>query len=110
MLDYVPGSFQVEQPVRGKWACAACEKIVQAPVPHVINKGIPTAGLLAQILVAKYAHHMPLYRQEDIYTRAGVPILRSSMAEWVGACGVKLQPLVDALKALLLKRSVLHAD
>jgi transposase len=110
-LDYVPGTFQVEQHVRGKWVCTACETIVQAPVPpHVINKGIPTAGLLAQILVAKYAHHMPLYRQEEIYTRAGVPIPRSSMAEWVGACGVKLQPLADALKALLLKRSVLHAD
>ena len=104
-LDYEPGVFTVERHVRGKWVCAACEKIVQAPVPpHVINKGIPTAGLLAQILVAKYAHHMPLYRQEEIYTRAGVPIPRSSMAEWVGACGVKLQPLADALKALLLKR------
>jgi transposase len=67
-------------------------------------------GLLAHILTAKYAHHMPLYRQEEIYARAGVPIPRSSMAEWVGACGVKLQPLADTLKALLLKRSVLHAD
>ncbi len=110
-LDYVPGTFQVEQHVRGKWVCGACEKIVQAPVPpHVIDKGIPTAGLLAHILTSKYAHHLPLYRQEEIYTRAGVPIPRSSMAEWVGACGVKLQPLSDALKALLLKRSVLHAD
>jgi transposase len=110
-LDYVPGTFQVEQHVRGKWVCSACEKIVQAPVPpHVIDKGIPTAGLLAHILTSKYAHHLPLYRQEEIYTRAGVPIPRSSMAEWVGACGVKLQPLADALKTLLLKRSVLHAD
>jgi transposase len=110
-LDYVPGTFQVERHVRGKWVCGTCEKIVQAPVaPHVIDKGIPTAGLLAQVLVAKYAHHMPLYRQEEIYTRAGVPIARSTMAEWVGACGVKLQPLADALKALLLKRAVLHAD
>jgi transposase len=110
-LDYVPGSFQVERHVRGKWVCTACEKIIQAPLPpHVIDKGIPTAGLLAHILTTKYAHHMPLYRQEEIYTRAGVPIPRSSMAEWVGACGVKLQPLADTLKALLLKRSVLHAD
>ncbi len=110
-LDYVPGTFQVERHVRGKWVCTACEKIVQAPLPpHVIDKGIPTAGLLAHILTAKYAHHMPLYRQEEIYARAGVPIPRSSMAEWVGACGVKLQPLADTLKALLLKRSVLHAD
>jgi transposase len=97
--------------VRGKWVCDACEKIVQAPVaPHVIDKGIPTAGLLAQVLVSKYANHMPLYRQEEIYARSGVPIARSTMAEWVGACGVRLQPLVDAMKQLLLNRSVLHAD
>jgi transposase len=110
-LDYIPGTFQVEQHVRGKWVCGACETITQKPVaPHVIDKGIPTAGLLAQVLIAKYADHLPLYRQEEIYARSGVPIARSTMAEWVGACGVKLQPLVDALKALLLKRAVLHAD
>jgi transposase len=54
-LDYVPGTFQVERHVRGKWVCTACERIVQAPLPpHVIDKGIPTAGLLAHILTAKY--------------------------------------------------------
>jgi transposase len=110
-LDYVPGTFQIERHVRGKWVCNTCEKIVQAPVaPHVIDKGIPTAGLLAQVLVAKYADHLPLCRQEEIYTRSGVPLARSTMAEWVGACGVKLQPLGDVLKTLLLKRAVLHAD
>jgi len=110
-LDYVPGTFQVERHVRGKWVCEPCEAIVQAPVaPHVIDKGIPTAGLLAQVLVAKYADHLPLYRQEEIYGRRGVPIPRSTMAEWVGACGVRLQPLGDALKRLLLERAVLHAD
>lgn len=110
-LDYLPGIFQVERHVRGKWVCEPCEKLVQAPVPpHVIDKGIPTAGLLAQVLVAKYADHCPLYRQEEIYSRSGVSIPRSTMAEWVGACGVKLAPLGDALKNLLLKRSVLHAD
>ena len=64
-LDYVPGVFTVERHVRGKWVCAQCETLVQAPVPaHIIDKGIPTAGLLAQVLVAKYADHLPLYRQE----------------------------------------------
>ena len=110
-LDYVPGYFQVLVDRRGKWVCEACETIVQAPVaPHVIDKGIPTAGLLAQVLVAKYSDHLPLYRQEEIYGRTGVPIARSTMAEWVGACGVKLQPLGDELRKLLLKRAVLHAD
>jgi transposase len=110
-LDYVPGTFQIEHHVRGKWVCKTCETIVQKPVaPHVIDKGIPTAGLLAQVLIAKYADHLPLYRQEEIYGRTGVPIARSTMAEWVGACGVKLQPLGDELRNLLLKRAVLHAD
>ncbi len=77
---------------------------------HVIDKGIPTTGLLAQVLVAKYADHQPLYRQETIFGRAGLAIPRSTLAQWVGTCGVRLQPLVDALKAELLAHRVLHAD
>jgi transposase len=110
-LDYQPGVFTVERHVRGKWACAKCEKLVQAPVaPHVIDKGMPTSGLLAQVLVAKFADHLPLYRQEAIFGRAGLAIARSTLAQWVGSCGVQLQPLVDAMKAELLQQSVLHAD
>ena len=110
-LDYVPGVFSVERHVRGKWACSQCETIVQAPVDaHVIDKGIPTAGLLAQVLVAKYADHLPLYRQESIFGRAGVAIPRSTLAQWVGTCGVRLQPLVEAMKADILQHRVLHAD
>ena len=110
-LDYVPGVFTVERHVRGKWACAQCETITQVPVDaHVIDKGIPTAGLLAQVLVAKYADHLPLYRQETIFARAGLAIPRSTLAQWVGTCGVRLQPLVDALKAEILGQRVLHAD
>jgi transposase len=110
-LDYVPGVFSVERHVRGKWACSHCETIVQAPVDaHIIDKGIPTAGLLAQVLVAKYADHLPLYRQESIFGRAGVAIPRSTLAQWVGVCGVRLQPLVDAMKAEILQHRVLHAD
>jgi len=110
-LDYVPGEFTVERHIRGKWACDQCETLIQAPVPaQVIDKGIPTAGLLAQVLVAKYADHLPLYRQERIFGRAGLTIPRSTLAEWVGTCGVRLQPLVDALRGILLKQGVLHAD
>lgn len=78
--------------------------------PHVIDKGIPTAGLLAQVLIAKYLDHAPLYRQESIFGRAGLALPRSTLAQWVGACGVRLQPPVDAMKAQLLTRTVLHAD
>ncbi len=97
--------------IRGKWVCKACETLVQAPVvPHVIDKGIPTAGLLAQVLVAKYGDHLPLYRQERIFERAGLAIAQSTLGEWVGVCGVRLQPLVDALREVLLQQDVLHAD
>lgn len=110
-LDYTPGVFTVERHIRGKWVCKRCETLTQAPVPaHVIDKGIPTTGLLAQVLVAKYADHLPLYRQERIFERAGLALTRSTLAQWVGACGVQLQPLVDALKAELLGHAVLHAD
>jgi transposase len=110
-LDYVPGVFSVERHIRGKWACAKCECITQAPVEaHVIDKGIPTTGLLAQVLVGKYADHLPLYRQEAIFGRAGLAIPRSTLAQWVGTCGVRLQPLVDALKTEILSHRVLHAD
>ncbi len=110
-LDYEPGVFTVERHIRGKWACTKCQKLVQAPVaPHIIDKGIPTAGLLAQVLVAKYLDHLPLYRQERIFERAGMAIARSTLAQWVGECGAQLQPLVDALSAELLLHDVLHAD
>src|SRR6202050_2505592 len=110
-LHYTPGVFEVERHIRGKWACRSCERLIQAPLPpHIIDKGIPTAGLLAHVLIAKYLDHAPLYRQESIFERAGLALPRSTLAQWVGAGGVRLQPLVDAMKALLLTRAVLHAD
>ena len=110
-LDYTPGVFTVERHVRGKWACVKCQTLIQAPVPaHVIDKGIPTAGLLAHVLVAKYADHLPLYRQEGIYARAGLAIPRSTLALWVGSTGVALAPLVEAMRQDLMNRTVLHAD
>lgn len=78
--------------------------------PQIIDKGLPTAGLLAHLLLAKYVDHLPLYRQETIFERAGVSLNRSTLAEWVGVCGVHLTPLADALKTELLKQDVLHVD
>src|SRR6218665_3588255 len=110
-LVYVPGVLTVERHIRGKWACAKCETLTQVPVDtHIIDKGIPTTGLLAQVLVAKYADHLPLYRQEAIFGRAGLAIPRSTLAQWVGSCGVQLRPLVEAMKAELLQHRVPHAD
>jgi transposase len=98
-LDYQPGVFTVERHIRGKWVCKCCETLVQAPVaPHVIDKGLPSAGLLAQVLVAKYLDHLPLYRQEAIFQRAGHLIARSTLAQWVGECGVQLQPRAAPLR------------
>lgn len=110
-LDYTPGVFSVEQHIRGKWVCTECETLTQAPVPaHVIDKGLPTTGLLAHVLVAKYADHLPLYRQEHIFGRAGYPIARSTLADWVGRSGQALQPLADALRDTILSHPVVHAD
>ncbi|MEB0107901.1 IS66 family transposase [Pseudomonas sp. MH9.3] len=110
-LDYTPGVFTVKQHVRGKWACRQCETLIQAPVPpQVIDKGIPTAGLLAHVMVAKFADHLPLYRQEKIFGRAGLAIPRSTLAQWVGQTGVQLQPLVDAMREVVLAQRVVHAD
>lgn len=110
-LDYTPGTFTVERHVRGKWACPDCETLQQAPVPaQVIDKGLPTSGLLAHVLIAKYADHLPLYRQEQIFARAGLAIARSTLADWVGRCGLALQPLIDAMQHDLLRHNVLHAD
>ena len=110
-LDYTPGVFTVEQHVRGKWARRQCETMIQAPVPpQVIDKGIPTAGLLAHVMVAKFADHLPLYRQEKIFGHAGLAMPRSTLAQWVGQTGVQLQPLVDALREVVLTQRVVHAD
>jgi hypothetical protein len=91
--------------------CGHCETLTQAPVPaHVIDKGIPTAGLLAHVLVSKHGDHLPLYRQERIFARAGMAIPQSTLGQWVGMCCVQLQPLVDSLKEKIQKHRVLHAD
>ncbi len=110
-LDYTPGVFTVERHVRGKWVCDECETLIQAPVPaQVIDNGIPTAGLLAHVMIAKFADHLPLYRQESVFGRAGLAIPRSTLAQWVGMTGVQLQPLVDALRDVVLGQQLIHAD
>lgn len=110
-LDCVPAQFFVHRHIRGKYACRACQTIVAAALPaQIIDKGLPAPGLLAQVVVAKHDDHLPLYRQTEIYARSGVHIARSSIAQWVGICGVRLAPLAQALKDFILGHSVIHAD
>ena len=110
-LDCVPAQFFVLRHIRGKYACACCQTVRAAPMPaQMIDKGIPAPGLLAQVAVAKHDDHLPLYRQTEIYARSGVHIARSSMAQWIGICGVRLAPLVEALKEFILSHGVIHAD
>ena len=110
-LDCVPAQFFVLRHIRGKYACACCQTVQAAPMPaQMIDKGIPAPGLLAQVVVAKHDDHLPLYRQTEIYARSGVHIPRSSMAQWIGICGVRLAPLAQALKSFILSHGVIHAD
>lgn len=102
-LDCVPAQFFVHRHIRGKYACRCCQTIRAAALPaQIIDKGLPAPGLLAQVVAAKHDDHLPLYRQQEIYARSGVHIARSSMAQWVGTCGVRLAPLADALREHIL--------
>jgi len=110
-LDYVPGYFQVIRHVRPKLKCRGCEHIVQAAAPsRPIERGLPTAGLLAQVIGAKYADHCPLYRQEGIYRRSGVEVPRATLASWTSDAAKLLHPLVNALERYVLSVNKLHAD
>jgi transposase len=111
VLDYVPASFKVIRHVRPKFSCRACEAITIAPMPSLpIERGRPGAGLLAHVLVSKYADHLPLYRQSGIYARHGVDLERSTLADWVGQSTALLRPLVEVLRREIMASQVLHGD
>ncbi|HEU0120228.1 MAG TPA: IS66 family transposase [Bryobacteraceae bacterium] len=110
-LEYVPARFKVIRQVRPKLACTGCDCIVQEPAPsRVIDRGLVGPGLLAHIVVAKYADHLPLYRQSEIYAREGVDLDRSTMADWVGGASRMLEPLVEVLRRHVMSTATLHAD
>lgn len=110
-LEYVPASFRVIRHVRPRLACACCDVIVQAQAAsRPIERGLAGPGLLAHVLVAKFADHIPLYRQSMMYAREGVDLERALLASWVGATGMLLRPLVDALHRHVFAAAKLHAD
>ena len=97
-LEYVPGRFVVNRIVRPRMACTCCERFHQAVLPsRPIERGRPGPGMLAHVLVNKYADHSPLYRQSQIFQREGIDLDRSTLADWVGKSTVLLEPLADAV-------------
>lgn len=111
MLERVRASFKVIRHVRPKLSCDACDRILQSPAPsRPIDRGLAGPGLLAHVLVSKYADHLPLYRQSEIYAREGVDLDRSTLAGWIGATSELLAPLVETVRAHVMAASKLHAD
>lgn len=111
-LDIVPAQFRVIVMRRPKYACRACEEVVvQAPAPaRLVEGGIPTEATVAHVLVSKYADHLPLYRQAQIYGRQGVNLDRSTLADWVGKAAFLLRPVHERLFERLKASTKLFAD
>jgi transposase len=111
-LDMVPARFRVLVVRRPKYACRACEDVVvQAPAPaRLIEGGLPTEATVAQVLVSKYADHLPLYRQAQIYARQGITLDRSTLADWVGRAAWLLRPVHARLLKKLTGSAKLFAD
>jgi len=110
-LEYVPGRFIVNRIVRPRLACACCERFIQASLPsRPIERGRPGPGLLAHVLVSKYADHLPLYRQGQIFERDGLDLNRSTLADWVGKSTALLEPLADVIGRHVLAAEAIFAD
>jgi len=111
-LDMVPAQFRILVTRRPKYACRSCEDgVIQAPAPaRLIEGGLPTEATVAQVLVSKYADHLPLHRQAQIYARQGIELDRSTLADWVGRAAWHLRQLHERLLLKLKQRSKLFAD
>ncbi len=110
-LDVVPAQYRVIVTRRPKYACRACQEIIQAPAPaRLIEGGLPTERMVAQVLTDKYADHLPLYRQSQRLKRQGIEIDRGTLANWGGYAAAELKPLWALLRTQLLKADHLFAD
>jgi transposase len=111
MLDWLPAQLKVIRITRPKYACRSCQRVAQAPAPErPIAGGLATPGLLAQVLVAKYCDHLPLYRQSKIFARHGVDLGRSTLAGWVGGAAWWLEALHRRLCEQVFASDNLFAD
>lgn len=117
-LDIVPAKIQVVRHIRPKYACRTCEgveddgptvKTVPMP-PQLIPQGIVTPGLLAHVVVAKYADALPLYRQEDQFARLGLDISRGTLAHWVILAAKACDPLIDMIIEEIRSGPVVNMD
>jgi transposase len=111
-LEYVPASMIVLQHIRPKYACQSCQGnvVIAQRLPEPIEKGLPGPGLMAQVVVSKYADHLPLYRQEGIFKRFGVDLSRSTMCDWMAAAADLLAPIVKAMLKRVLLSLVIQTD
>ena len=111
-LDIVPAQFRVLVTRRPKYACRACEgAVVQAPaLARLIEGGLPTEATVAHVLVSKYADHLPLYRQAQIYARQGIALDRSTLADWVGRAAWHLRPVHEQLLEHIRSSTKIFAD
>ncbi|EIH97580.1 IS66 family element, transposase domain protein [Escherichia coli 96.154] len=110
-LELISSAFKVIETQRPKLACCRCDHIVQAPVPSKpIVRSYAGAGLLAHVVTGKYADHLPLYRQSEIYRRQGVELSRATLGRWTGAVAELLEPLYDVLRQYVLMPGKVHAD
>jgi transposase len=111
-LDYKPASMFVVEHVRPKYACLKCRaQVTRTPVPpEPLPKSITASGLLAQIITAKFADHLPLHRLEGILTRHGLELSRSTMCDWLAGCAKVLLPIYDAMCARVRASKVIHTD
>jgi transposase len=111
-LDVIPAQFRVIVTRRPRYGCRACESaVVQAPAPaRLIEGGLPTEALVAHVLVSKYADHLPLYRQSQIYARQGIELDRSTLADWVGRAAAELRPVHERLFEHLKRSPRLFMD
>src|SRR5438067_6960452 len=108
----VPAQSRVLMTIRPKYACRSCEDgVIQAPAPaRLIEGGLPTEATVAHVLVSKYADHLPLYRQAQIYARAGIALDRAILADWVGRAAWLLRPVHGRLLLKLKESTKLFAD
>jgi transposase len=111
-LDVIPAQFRVIVTKRPKLACRSCPgTVVQAAAPaRLIEGGIPTEAMVAHVLVARYADHLPLYRQAQILERQGVIIERSTLSFWMGYAAAEVAPVVARLREMMLASTRIFAD